>query len=157
MNKSNWDPSHSWKIFLLCIHIGRFREHCNQCLTEAVATVLPVSWVIHLVGEKIQSLDTWNDLDAAVFILTGVAPRAPAGQDNVIPKLIEYIPRFPYPQVGLPALLLRISAGRLILYTAGYLSFKPDALVPTLKFLLSRVLTYFFLTYFRFSIFVQTS
>ena len=100
--------------------------------------MLPVSWVIHLVGEKIQTLDTWNDLDAAVFILTGVAPRAPAGQDNVIPRLIAYIPQFPYPAAGLPALLLRISAGRLILYTAGYLSFKPEALVPTLKFLLSR-------------------
>jgi hypothetical protein len=53
----------------------RFREHCNQCLTEAVAMILPVSWVINLIGERITHLKTWNDLDSAVFILTGVAPR----------------------------------------------------------------------------------
>ncbi|CAD7945036.1 unnamed protein product [Amoebophrya sp. A120] len=121
-------------------HFVRFREQCNQCLTEAVAQVLPVSWVIHVVGDEINKLHEWNDLDAAIFILTGVAPRARAGQDNVIPRLIERIPNFPYPETGLPALLLRISAGRLILYTAGYLAFKEEALVPTLMFLLQQLL-----------------
>ncbi len=70
-------------------------------------------------------------------------PGAPAGHDNVIPKLIASIPEFAYPDHGLPALLLRISAGRLILYTAGYLSVKEDALIPTLKFLLCIIHLYY--------------
>ncbi|CAD7950981.1 unnamed protein product [Amoebophrya sp. A25] len=121
-------------------HFVRFREQCNQCLTDAVVSILPVSWVIHVVGDHISTLHEWNDLDAALFILTGVAPRARAGQDNVIPKLIDQIPNFNYPTSGLPALILRISAGRLILYTAGYLAFKEQALVPTLNFLLGSLL-----------------
>lgn len=123
-------------------HFVRFREHCNQCLQEAVQQLLPVSWVINLIGDKMQQMTEWEDLDSAVFILTGVCQSAPVGQDEVIPKLISHVPRFPYPNEGLGALLLRISAGRLILYTAGYIAMegKEHVLIPTLEFLLGTLL-----------------
>ncbi|CAK9030357.1 unnamed protein product [Durusdinium trenchii] len=81
----------------------------------------------------------WQDIDACVFVLTGVASRAPAGQDTVIPRLIELLPgssevwagkkfsagevgtrpQLPYPTEGVKALLLRSAASRLVLFTSG--------------------------------------
>ncbi|CAJ1419685.1 unnamed protein product [Effrenium voratum] len=71
----------------------------------------------------------------AVGVLTGVASRAPAGQDTVIPRLIELLPQLPYPSEGLKALLLRSAASRLVLFTSGYLALNPAPCKEILRFL----------------------
>merc|ERR1719343_1552803 len=77
----------------------------------------------------------WQDIDACVFMLTGVASRAPAGQDTVIPRLIDLLPQLPYPSDGFKALLLRCAASRLVLFTSGYLALNPEPCKQILRFL----------------------
>lgn len=77
----------------------------------------------------------WQDIDACVFLLTAVASRAPAGQDAVIPRLIELLPQLPYPTEGFKALLLRCAASRLVLFTSGYLAMHPEPCKMILRFL----------------------
>jgi len=117
----------------------RLRDSCTNTITE-VANILPTEWIIELIGNEIPNMMKWNDLDAGVFILTGVAPRARAGKDKVIPKMINLLPTFAYPSHGIPAILLRASAGRLVLYTAGYLAGERAELITTLQFVLTTLL-----------------
>lgn len=117
----------------------RFREMCSINITEACTIVTP-RWIIEYIGSLLEqicmrkSID-WQDIDACVFVLTGVAPRAPAGQDTVIPKLIELLPQLPYHTEGFKALLLRCAASRLILFTSGYLALNPEPCKQILRFL----------------------
>lgn len=121
----------------------RTRDLCAGVLTE-VANVISPQWIIQHVGDQVavhcSAQGDWNDLDACVFVLTGVAPRATAGKDAVIPELLRLIPTFNYPSTGLPALLLRLAAARLILYTAGYLATEREVLIKSLDFLLTNLL-----------------
>lgn len=118
---------------------ARFREFCSFNITEACLVVTP-RWIIDHMGtllEQICSSQTinWQDIDACVFVLTGVASRAPAGQDTVIPKLIELLPQLPYNDTGFKALLFRNAASRLILFTSGYLALHPEPCKSILRFL----------------------
>mmetsp|Transcript_152801 Transcript_152801/g.292657 ORF Transcript_152801/g.292657 Transcript_152801/m.292657 type:complete len:1092 (-) Transcript_152801:93-3368(-) len=120
----------------------RFRELCAINVTEACVVVGP-RWIIDYVGELLEQICTqkpiaWQDIDACVFMLTAVASRAPAGQDTVIPRLIELLPQLPYPTDGLKALLLRCAASRLILFTSGYLALNPEPCKLILRFLTSQ-------------------
>eukprot|EP00669_Euglena_mutabilis_P008834 TRINITY_DN3817_c0_g1_i1.p1 TRINITY_DN3817_c0_g1~~TRINITY_DN3817_c0_g1_i1.p1 ORF type:complete len:511 (+),score=186.48 TRINITY_DN3817_c0_g1_i1:515-2047(+) len=73
-------------------------------------------------------------------MLTTVAPRAPAGQDNVIPEVLKVLPSLPYPEAGVGALLLRGGVGRMIHYTAGYLGAHGDLCLQHFEFLAHQVL-----------------
>eukprot|EP00397_Hematodinium_sp_SG-2012_P007283 GEMP01007325.1.p1 GENE.GEMP01007325.1~~GEMP01007325.1.p1 ORF type:complete len:961 (+),score=211.75 GEMP01007325.1:157-3039(+) len=117
----------------------RIRDQCSSILTEA-ANVISPQWIIQVVGDQVTPQGAWNDLDASVFVLTGVAPRAHAGKDAVIPELIRLIPNFSYPSTGLAAILLRVASARLILYTAGYLASEREPLIISLDFLLTNLL-----------------
>jgi len=116
----------------------RFRETCAINVTEA-CLVVTARWIIEHVGLKLEQICSkaieWQDIDACVFVLTGVASRAPAGQDTVIPRLIELLPDLPYPQTGFKALLLRCAASRLVLFTSGYLALNTEPCKRILKFL----------------------
>lgn len=117
----------------------RFRELCSINITEACVVVTP-AWIIEYVGTLLEEICArspiaWQDIDACVFMLTGVASRAPAGQDKVIPRLIELLPQLPYPVDGFKALLLRCAASRLILFTSGYLALHPEPCKRILQFL----------------------
>eukprot|EP00933_Yihiella_yeosuensis_P013903 TRINITY_DN1266_c0_g1_i1.p1 TRINITY_DN1266_c0_g1~~TRINITY_DN1266_c0_g1_i1.p1 ORF type:complete len:1065 (-),score=200.15 TRINITY_DN1266_c0_g1_i1:131-3325(-) len=117
----------------------RFRENCSINITEACLVVTP-RWIIEMIGGLLEDICQrqpiqWQDIDACVFVLTGVASRAPAGQDTVIPKLIELLPQLPYPTDGFKALLLRCAASRLILFTSGYLALNAGPCKEILKFL----------------------
>ncbi|CAJ1434569.1 unnamed protein product [Effrenium voratum] len=117
----------------------RFRELCNINITEACVVVTP-RWIIEYIGRVLEEICKqnpipWQDIDACVFVLTGVASRAPAGQDTVIPRLIELLPQLPYPSEGLKALLLRSAASRLVLFTSGYLALNPAPCKEILRFL----------------------
>mmetsp|Transcript_103923 Transcript_103923/g.289556 ORF Transcript_103923/g.289556 Transcript_103923/m.289556 type:complete len:1080 (-) Transcript_103923:131-3370(-) len=117
----------------------RFREVCAINITEACLVVTP-RWIIDHIGSLLEEICTrqpiaWQDIDACVFVLTGVASRAPAGQDTVIPKLIELLPQLPYHTEGFKALLLRCAASRLILFTSGYLALNPEPCKQILRFL----------------------
>eukprot|EP00931_Biecheleriopsis_adriatica_P089960 TRINITY_DN64013_c0_g1_i1.p1 TRINITY_DN64013_c0_g1~~TRINITY_DN64013_c0_g1_i1.p1 ORF type:complete len:1076 (-),score=227.82 TRINITY_DN64013_c0_g1_i1:45-3272(-) len=117
----------------------RFREICSINITEACLIVTP-QWIIQYIGQVLEetcqrSPIPWQDIDACVFVLTGVASRAPAGQDTVIPKLIELLPQLPYPTEGFKALLLRGAASRLVLFTSGYLALNPGPCKEILRFL----------------------
>jgi len=117
----------------------RFRELCSINITEACLVVTP-RWIIDHIGSLLEEICSrqpiaWQDIDACVFVLTGVASRAPAGQDTVIPKLIELLPQLPYHTQGFKALLLRCAASRLILFTSGYLALNPEPCKQILRFL----------------------
>lgn len=117
----------------------RFREMCSINITEACTIVTP-RWIIDHIGSLLEEICqrqpiAWQDIDACVFVLTGVASRAPAGQDTVIPKLIELLPALPYHTQGFKALLLRCAASRLILFTSGYLALHPEPCKHILRFL----------------------
>jgi hypothetical protein len=117
----------------------RFRELCAINVTEACLVVSP-RWIIEHVGQILEKICAappiaWQDIDACVFLLTAVASRAPAGQDSVIPKLIELLPQLPYPTEGFKALLLRCAASRLVLFTSGYLALNPEPCKQILLFL----------------------
>ncbi|CAE7720427.1 unnamed protein product [Symbiodinium sp. KB8] len=117
----------------------RFRELCNINITEATV-VVTAGWIIEHIGKLLEDICTrnpipWQDIDACVFVLTGVAPRAAAGQDKVIPRLIELLPQLPYPDAGNKALLMRSAASRLVLFTSGYLALNPAPCKEILKFL----------------------
>jgi len=117
----------------------RFRELCSINITEACLVVTP-RWIIEHVGSILEEICArtpikWQDIDACIFVLTGVASRAPAGQDQVIPKLLELLPQLPYPTEGFKALLLRSSASRLVLFTSGYLALNPEPCKRILRFL----------------------
>lgn len=117
----------------------RFRELCAINVTEACVVVTP-RWIIDHVGELLEQICSrqpfvWQDIDACVFMLTAVASRAPAGQDTVIPRLIELLPHLQYPTEGLKALLLRCAASRLILFTSGYLALHVEPCKLILGFL----------------------
>jgi len=119
----------------------RYREVCSMNITEACIVVTPRK-IIELIGEMLericaQSPMAWQDLDACIFVLTGVASKAPAGQDTVIPRLIDLLPEFPYHTQGFKALLFRNSASRLVLFTSGYLALHPEPMKKILKFLTS--------------------
>ncbi|CAE6969676.1 unnamed protein product [Symbiodinium sp. CCMP2456] len=112
---------------------------CNINITEATVVVTP-AWIIEHTGKLLEEICTrnpipWQDIDACVFVLTGVAPRAAAGQDKVIPRLIELLPQLPYPDAGNKALLMRSAASRLVLFTSGYLALHPAPCKEILKFL----------------------
>eukprot|EP00419_Tripos_fusus_P012513 CAMPEP_0172669110 /NCGR_PEP_ID=MMETSP1074-20121228/9477_1 /TAXON_ID=2916 /ORGANISM="Ceratium fusus, Strain PA161109" /LENGTH=1085 /DNA_ID=CAMNT_0013485847 /DNA_START=101 /DNA_END=3358 /DNA_ORIENTATION=+ len=144
MVKAHWravrypsEPEHEehfeWDEFV------RFREMCSINVTEACLIVTP-RWIIDHIGSILEEICSrqpiaWQDIDACVFMLTGVASRAPAGQDTVIPKLIELLPHLPYHTVGFKALLLRSAASRLILFTSGYLALNPEPCKQILRFL----------------------
>eukprot|EP00930_Biecheleria_cincta_P097581 TRINITY_DN89289_c0_g1_i1.p1 TRINITY_DN89289_c0_g1~~TRINITY_DN89289_c0_g1_i1.p1 ORF type:complete len:956 (+),score=166.56 TRINITY_DN89289_c0_g1_i1:173-2869(+) len=128
---------------------ARFREHqVSVNITEACLIVTP-RWIIEEVGRLLEAICSrtnfgdiaWQDIDACIFVLTGVASRAPAGQDKVIPKLIELLPSLPYPSQGFKALLLRSSASRLVIFTTGYLNLNPEPCKAILKFLTMNHLT----------------
>merc|ERR1719229_1032979 len=117
----------------------RFRETCSINITEACLVVTP-AWIIDYIGSVLEEICArqpvaWQDIDACVFVLTGVASRAPAGQDTVIPKLIELLPQLPYHTQGFKALLMRCAASRLILFTSGYLALNPGPCKQILQFL----------------------
>jgi len=117
----------------------RFRELCSINITEACLVVTP-RWIIDHIGTLLEQICStqpiaWQDIDACVFVLTGVASRAPAGQDTVIPKLIELLPSLPYHTEGFKALLFRNAASRLILFTSGYLALNPEPCKQILRFL----------------------
>eukprot|EP00913_Durusdinium_trenchii_P006813 g6404.t1 len=142
----------------------RFRELCNINITEACLVVTP-RWIIEHIGQLLEEIckqnpipwqdasqtrrkeskqtgpfswmfdECFQDIDACVFVLTGVASRAPAGQDTVIPRLIELLPQLPYPTEGVKALLLRSAASRLVLFTSGYLALNEGPCKAILKFL----------------------
>mmetsp|Transcript_14583 Transcript_14583/g.37141 ORF Transcript_14583/g.37141 Transcript_14583/m.37141 type:complete len:1090 (-) Transcript_14583:220-3489(-) len=117
----------------------RFRETCSINITEACLVVTP-RWIIDHIGSMLEQICAkqpiaWQDIDACVFVLTGVASRAPAGQDTVIPKLIELLPQLPYHTDGFKALLFRNAASRLILFTSGYLALNPEPCKQILRFL----------------------
>jgi len=117
----------------------RFRELCAINVTEACLVVTP-RWIIEHVGQILEKICAappiaWQDIDACVFLLTAVASRAPAGQDSVIPRLIELLPQLPYPTEGFKALLLRCAASRLVLFTSGYLALNPEPCKQMLLFL----------------------
>eukprot|EP00928_Gymnodinium_smaydae_P015817 TRINITY_DN15879_c0_g2_i1.p1 TRINITY_DN15879_c0_g2~~TRINITY_DN15879_c0_g2_i1.p1 ORF type:complete len:1105 (-),score=231.86 TRINITY_DN15879_c0_g2_i1:45-3359(-) len=118
----------------------RFRETCSVNITEACVVVTP-QWIIEHIGSILEDICSrqpiaWQDIDACVFVLTGVASRAPAGQDTVIPKLIELLPDLPYPTEGFKAMLLRSAASRLVLFTSGYLALNPEPCKHIVKFLI---------------------
>jgi len=117
----------------------RFREMCNINITEG-CIVVTARWIIDHIGVLLEEICSknpapWQDIDACIFVLTGVAPRAAAGQDLVIPKMIELLPQLPYPTEGFKALLLRSAASRLVLFTSGYLALNPGPCKEILKFL----------------------
>lgn len=120
----------------------RFRETLAINVTEACLIVTP-KWIIDHIGSLLAEICAkqpiaWQDIDACVFMLTGVASRAPAGQDTVIPKLIEILPELPYPTEGFKALLLRSAASRLVLFTSGYLAIKAEPCKHILRFLMAQ-------------------
>jgi hypothetical protein len=118
----------------------RFRETCSTNITEACVVVTP-RWIIEHIGVLLEEICSqgsniaWQDIDACVFVLTGVASRAPAGQDTVIPRLIELLPQLPYPTEGFKAMLLRCAASRLVLFTSGYLALQEGPCKLILQFL----------------------
>ncbi|KEP64828.1 UNVERIFIED_CONTAM: hypothetical protein HHA_202950 [Hammondia hammondi] len=97
----------------------------------------------------------WQRLEACLFVLTTVAPRAPAGDDKVIPLSLEVLPRLPYEtaldlatDVGgkaqrkptdeereATALFLHAAAGRFILWTAGYIGTQKRLFASLIQFL----------------------
>eukprot|EP00927_Polykrikos_kofoidii_P001049 TRINITY_DN10382_c0_g1_i1.p1 TRINITY_DN10382_c0_g1~~TRINITY_DN10382_c0_g1_i1.p1 ORF type:complete len:1143 (+),score=197.71 TRINITY_DN10382_c0_g1_i1:53-3430(+) len=144
MVKAHWravryppEPEHEalfeWDDFV------RFRELCSFNVTEACMVVSP-KWIIDHIGVLLDEIFNrkpfaWQDVDACVFMLTGVASRAPAGEDTVIPTLIKFLPGLPYPKEGFKAMLLRSAASRLILFTSGYLAVCPEPCKHILRFL----------------------
>lgn len=117
----------------------RFREQCSINITES-CLIVGANWIIDYVGSILEEICAtkqiaWQDIDACVFVLTGVASRAAAGQDTVIPKLIELLPQLPYSQTGFKSLLLRSAASRLVLFTSGYLALNAAPCKDTLRFL----------------------
>jgi len=117
----------------------RFRETCSINITEACVVITP-RWIIEHVGTLLEGICAqqsiaWQDIDACVFVLTGVASRAPAGQDTVIPRLIEMLPHLPFPTEGFKAMLLRCAASRLVLFTSGYLALHEEPCKQILRFL----------------------
>ncbi|RQX73243.1 hypothetical protein TGCAST_202950 [Toxoplasma gondii CAST] len=97
----------------------------------------------------------WQRLEVCLFVLTTVAPRAPAGDDKVIPLSLEVLPRLPYETaldfatgVGgnaqrkptdeereATALFLHAAAGRFILWTAGYIGTQKRLFASLIQFL----------------------
>ncbi|PFH34590.1 hypothetical protein BESB_066230 [Besnoitia besnoiti] len=108
----------------------------------------------------------WQRLEACLFVVTTVAPRAPAGEDRVIPFCLEVLPRLPYAtalDLGNPergagssranarrqedereatALFLYAAAGRFILWTAGYIGTQKFLFAQLLHFLASSSLPF---------------
>lgn len=129
------EPDFEWDPF------SGFREVCNINVTEACLVVSP-QWIIEHVGTVLEGICArpvqeiqWQEIDSCIFTLTGVASRAPAGQDAVIPKLIELLPQLPYPTQGFKATLMRNAASRLVLFTSGYLALNTEPCKNTLRFL----------------------
>jgi hypothetical protein len=113
-------------------------------LSDACA-VLEAGWVIDRIGETLdgccvsenngqQVRAPWEKIEACVHVLTAVAPKAAAGQDRVIPMVLNLLPKLVYPSAGSSGLLLRAAAGRMVTYTAGYLRFELDLCVALLSF-----------------------
>mmetsp|Transcript_30499 Transcript_30499/g.71164 ORF Transcript_30499/g.71164 Transcript_30499/m.71164 type:complete len:1086 (-) Transcript_30499:52-3309(-) len=122
----------------------RFRETASINITEACVIVNP-QWIIEYIGVLLEEICTkkviaWQDIDACIFVLTGVASRAPAGQDTVIPRLIELLPQLPYPTDGFKAVLMRAAAARLVLFTTGYLAQHSEPCKNILRFMTTHLL-----------------
>nr|CEL66380.1 TPA: hypothetical protein BN1204_021970 [Neospora caninum Liverpool] len=99
----------------------------------------------------------WQRLEACLFVLTTVAPRAPAGEDMVIPLSLDLLPRLPYETAldlgnaeavsgktprrstgeerETAALFLHAAAGRFILWTAGYIGTQTRLFASLIHFL----------------------
>ena len=126
-----------------------FRETCAQILSDSCAIVEP-GWVIERIGQTLDACiggsgsgismygppiqAPWQRVEACIHILTAVDPKAAAGQDRVIPMVLNLLPRLVYPDRGTPGLLLRASAGRIVTYTAGYLKYQTDLNLALLSF-----------------------
>ncbi|KAF4742102.1 hypothetical protein FOZ63_026204, partial [Perkinsus olseni] len=121
-----------------------FRESCAQVISDSCSIVDP-EWIIEQIGETLsQCCQTdqasglvrapWQRVEACIYVLTAVAPKAVAGQDEVIPGLLRLLPKLDYPSEGLPALLLRTGAGRIVLYTSCYLAEQKELCVTLLNF-----------------------
>ena len=122
-----------------------FRETCANVIADSCGILEP-SWVISRIGETLDSCVTgqtgtvnapWQKIEACIHILTAVAPKAQAGQDTVIPMVLNLLPRLVYPAKGTPGLLLRAAAGRIVTYTAGYLRFQLELNLRLLAFFAS--------------------
>lgn len=134
-NDANFDP----ELFT------QFRELAANVLSEACEVVDP-KYMIDKVGETLSHLFAngggWNSIEACIHVLTAVAPRLPAGADQVIPSMLESVPQLTYPDRGEPAVLMRGAVGRLILYTSVYLSSKVELCVKLVSYMCGQILPF---------------
>merc|ERR1719247_1001293 len=110
------------------------RELCATVTTEALV-IVEASWMLGKLGEELTVRCArvpmlWPEVEACMHILTAVAPRAEAGKDEVIPRMVELIPQLQYPPTGDEMLVMRCAAARFVMYTVGYLSMHPAKTFP---------------------------
>eukprot|EP01012_Entosiphon_sulcatum_P067935 TRINITY_DN9783_c0_g1_i1.p1 TRINITY_DN9783_c0_g1~~TRINITY_DN9783_c0_g1_i1.p1 ORF type:complete len:1003 (+),score=133.31 TRINITY_DN9783_c0_g1_i1:24-3011(+) len=126
------------------------RDQFAISLTEC-CVVVGHAFVLEFVGNHLSSIAQatqsggnfpWHEVEGDIFVLTTVAPRAPAGGDNVIPPMIALLPTLPYPSSGYAANLLRGTAARLIHFTAGYLGSRGPECLSLFKFLAEQILPF---------------
>merc|ERR1719387_636273 len=120
------------------------RELCATVTTEALV-IVEASWMLGKLGDELnvrcaKSPMQWPEVEACMHILTAVAPRAEAGKDEVIPRMVELIPQLQYPPTGDEMLVMRCAAARFVMYTVGYLSMHPAKTFPVVFFLAKELL-----------------
>jgi hypothetical protein len=139
-NNPDGDMNFEFELF------AQFREIAANVLCEAGEVIEPL-WMIQMVGETLSGLlgnggsaQNWHNVEACIHVLTAIAPRLPPGSDPVIPAMLESIPRLYYPTDGQPAILMRNSVGRLVLYTSVYLSLKVDLCFDLVGFFSTQII-----------------
>ncbi|CEM29847.1 unnamed protein product [Vitrella brassicaformis CCMP3155] len=130
----------------------QFRDECATLLTESCRLV-GYTHALNTVGQQLERfkqegagqgvvLPPWEALEGCLFVLTAVAPRAPAGEDNVIPQTLEALPSLPYPSSGVAAVLLRQTASRLVYFTSGYIGLMPQLFAPIYALLTEQLMPF---------------
>ncbi|KAF8822746.1 hypothetical protein IE077_002792 [Cardiosporidium cionae] len=114
----------------------KYRDECSINLTESTV-VVGHEYILSLAGNAfLQIVKDWNisgsnpvvwsRVEACLFVLTTVAPRAPAGGDSFIPTALAALPQLPYASMGVMAYIMRRAASCLIFWTAGYIGTQRD-------------------------------
>ncbi|KAF8823105.1 hypothetical protein IE077_003598, partial [Cardiosporidium cionae] len=118
------------------ISFQKFRDECSINLTESTL-IVGHEYLLSLAGNEFLRIvkewnitgtnpSTWSRVEACLFVLTTVAPRAPAGGDAFIPTALATLPQLPYAPSGVIAYIMRRAAACLIFWTAGYIGTQRD-------------------------------
>lgn len=106
-----------------------FRTQCAVLLTD-LSVVLDSSVFLERAGGDLEvwaanskkngANPSWVQVEAAFFLLTSAAARAPAGSDCRIPFALSLVTDLKYPQEPTQGMLMRVAAARLVLWTSGF-------------------------------------